>query len=163
MEYLYFVSADEQEISRFRLPAEHTTKTSSKIGCQNQALLPSLYHKQQESFWAIQTAICYITSVFPTTRCHVQHVMTREKCRLSRSWIPKLDFSTVKYMQLTKVIPRHSESHFGQKYKLNRKTPLELDCSQGTGLLIRGRPMAVALLAETSIAIYSSRSEQIMT
>ena len=47
LEHLYFVSADEQEISHFRLPAEHTTKTSSKIGCQTQTLLPFLYHKQQ--------------------------------------------------------------------------------------------------------------------
>ena len=47
LEYLYFVSADEQEISHFRLLAEHTTKTSSKIGCQIQTLLPFLYHKQQ--------------------------------------------------------------------------------------------------------------------
>ena len=44
---LYLVSANKQEMSHFRLPAEHTTKASAIIKCQNQTLLPSLYHKQQ--------------------------------------------------------------------------------------------------------------------
>ena len=47
LEYLYFVSANEQEMSHFRLPAENTTKASAIIKCQNQTLLPSLYQKQQ--------------------------------------------------------------------------------------------------------------------
>ena len=47
LEYLHFESANEQEMSHFPLPAEHTTKTSAIIRRQNQTLLPSLYHKQQ--------------------------------------------------------------------------------------------------------------------
>ena len=84
LEHLYFVSANEQEMSHFRLPAEHTTKTSAIIRCQNQTLLPSLY--QQTAIIFLGHSNIKMLTTFVLLPLDVMYSTTRHK-RLGRSWI----------------------------------------------------------------------------